>query len=168
MTTRASASAGNRQGTVRARGVGLARPSLARGRCRGRAADAGRLSRYRWAGGGPPLRRPSARVSRSARNWPGLRGRCTDRRKRVTGTVAGTPRIVRVGPSTHKGTRRSFLTAPQRPLRRKHLRDPPLCAELLPTLAGLTARARPKARPDGRAASYASAVRPAKLATSTV
>ena len=37
-------------------------------------------------------------------------------------------------PSARKGTRRSFLTAPQKPLRRKHLRDPPLRAEPLPTL----------------------------------
>jgi hypothetical protein len=35
MTTRARASAGNGRGSVRAWGVGLARPSLARGRCRG-------------------------------------------------------------------------------------------------------------------------------------
>jgi hypothetical protein len=37
---------------------------------------------------------------------------------------AGTPRIVRAGPSSVKGTRRSFLN----PLRRNDLQDPPLSA----------------------------------------
>ena len=51
-----------------------------------------------------------------------------DAGRKVTGTGrrAGTPRIVRAAPSTRKGTRRSFLTAPQRSLRRKHLRGPTL------------------------------------------
>jgi len=61
---------------------------------------------------------------------------------------AGTPRIVRVGPSGVKGTRRSFLTAAQkRP-------SGPTLERWRPNAdpAGLTARARPKARPEGRAA----------------
>jgi hypothetical protein len=80
------------------------------------------------------------------------RARCADRREKDHIHRAGTPRIVRVGPSTRKGTRRSFLTAPQNLLRRKHLRDPPLRAETSADPAGLTAGARPKARPDRCAA----------------
>jgi hypothetical protein len=56
---------------------------------------------------------------------------------------AGTPRIVRVGPSTRKGTRRSFLTASQ-----KASSGPTLARGATADPAGLTARARPKARPD--------------------
>jgi hypothetical protein len=52
---------------------------------------------------------------------------------RMSQRPAGTPSIFHVGPSTRKGTRRSFLAAPHKPLRRKHLRDPPLRAEPLPT-----------------------------------
>jgi hypothetical protein len=61
------------------------------------------------------------------------RARCAYRRAKGHRQRAGTPRIVRVDPSTRKGTRRSFPNAPQKPLRRKHLRDPPLRAEPLPT-----------------------------------
>ena len=60
---------------------------------------------------------------------------------------AGTPRIVRVGPSTRKGTRRSFLTASQ-----KASSGPTLARGASANPAGLTARARPEARPDQRAA----------------
>jgi hypothetical protein len=88
----------------------------------------------------PAVARPSS--SRQVRQSP----------RRMHSDRAGTPRIVRVGPSTVKGTRRSFLTAPQNPLRRKHLWDPPLTPETFAAPAGLTARARPKARPDKRAA----------------
>jgi hypothetical protein len=51
MSTRARASAGNGRGPVRARGAWLGAPSLARGRWRGRAADAGPLSPHPQAGG---------------------------------------------------------------------------------------------------------------------
>jgi len=61
------------------------------------------------------------------------RAECADRRAKGHSHRAGTPRIVRADPSTRKGTRRSFLPAPQKPLRRKHLRDPPLRAEPLST-----------------------------------
>ncbi len=93
--------------------------------------------------GTPPQhipRRNAPWVMRSA-SWPSRssRAKCAGRRTEDHRLRAGTPRIVRAGPSTHKGTRRSFLTAPQEPLRRKHLRDPPLRAEPLPTL-----------RPDGK------------------
>jgi hypothetical protein len=64
---------------------------------------------------------------------------------------AGTPRIVRGGPSTRKGTRRSFLTAPQ-----KASSGPTLARGASAAPAGLTARARPEARPDGRAANLRS------------
>ena len=54
--------------------------------------------------------------------------RCANRQMKGPQAPAGTPRIVRAGPSSVQGTRRSFLTTPQRPLRRKHLRDPPWSA----------------------------------------
>jgi hypothetical protein len=84
------------------------------------------------------------RVGRAGRHAPGtpIAGR------KVTAHRAGTPRIVRVGPSSVKGTRRSFLTASQKRSsgptleRRRPNADP----------AGLTARARPEARPETRAA----------------
>ena len=79
--------------------------------------------------------RPSP--SRQARRKP---GRCHSHR-------AGTPRIVRVGPSSVKGTRRAFLTASQ-----KRSSDPPLSAGVSTDPAGLTARARPEARPEVHAA----------------
>jgi hypothetical protein len=50
----------------------LGAPSLAQGRCRGRAANAGRLSRLSAAGGGPPLRRTRHRATRT-RPRPSLR-----------------------------------------------------------------------------------------------
>ena len=59
----------------------------------------------------------------------------------------GTPRIVRAAPSTRKGTRRSFLTAAQ-----KGSSGPTLARGASGDPAGLTARARPKARPETRAA----------------
>jgi hypothetical protein len=80
--------------------------------------------------------RPSA--SRRVRQSP---GECHSPR-------AGTPRIVRTGPSSVKGTRRSFLTAPQKRSSGPTL-DP---GDLSASPAGLTARARPEARPDRRAA----------------
>ena len=55
------------------------------------------------------------------------------------------PRIVQIGTSTRKGTRRSFLTASEKPLCRKHLRDPPLRAEPPPTRRAL--RQGPGQRP---------------------
>jgi hypothetical protein len=42
------------------------------------------------------------------------RARCADRRAKGHRHRAGTPRIVRAGPSSVKGTRRSFLTALQK------------------------------------------------------
>jgi hypothetical protein len=72
--------------------------------------------------------------------------------RKVTVTRAGTPRIVRVGPSARKGTRRSFLTAPYKPLR-KASSGPTLACGASADPAGLTARARPKARPEAHAAS---------------
>jgi hypothetical protein len=42
------------------------------------------------------------------------RARYAHRRENVTVDGAGTPRIVRVGPSSVKGTQRSFLTASQK------------------------------------------------------
>jgi hypothetical protein len=89
-----------------------------------------------WARDGPrPWRRPAASSLRGAR-----RGRGAERRASVPASRrpvaarrhasfrqrtqpisaedqasgAGTPRIVRAGPSSVKGTRRSFLTAPQK------------------------------------------------------
>jgi hypothetical protein len=59
----------------------------------------------------------------------------------------GTPRIVRAAPSTRKGTRRSFLTAAQ-----KGSSGPTLARGASGDPAGLTARARPEARPQRRAA----------------
>ena len=56
---------------------------------------------------------------------------------------AGMPRIVQGGPSTRKGTRRSFLTAPQ-----KASSGPTLARGASTAPAGLTARARPEARPE--------------------
>jgi hypothetical protein len=52
----------------------------------------------------PPAPRPGRQHSRRVRQSPGS----------VTATGAGTPRIVRAGPSSVKGTRRSFQTAPQK------------------------------------------------------
>jgi hypothetical protein len=74
-------------------------------------------------------------------------GRPTSRQafcRRATSHIAGTgmPRIVRAAPSTRKGTRRSFLTAPQ-----KGSSGPTLARGASGNPAGLTARARPKARP---------------------
>jgi hypothetical protein len=59
----------------------------------------------------------------------------------------GTPRIIQVGPFSVKGTRRSLLTASQ-----KGSSGPPLSAGAFADPAGLTARARPEARPEARAA----------------
>jgi hypothetical protein len=63
----------------------------------------------------PAPRRNAPWVTRSA-SWPGgsSRARCAGRRMKGHRRRAGTPRIVRVGPSSVKGTRRSFLTAPQK------------------------------------------------------
>ena len=107
---------------------------------------------------------PHPAAPRTRRNAPGMC--CAGRADRAGGDAPDAPvagrkvtdtgperRALSVsGPSTRKGTRRSFLTASQKPLRRKHLRDPPLRAETSADPAGLTARARPKARPCTRAA----------------
>jgi hypothetical protein len=52
---------------------------------------------------------------RNRGNWPGRppRQACRLLGERYS-TEAGTPRVVRGGPSSVKGTRRSFLTAPQK------------------------------------------------------
>ena len=70
-------------------------------------------------------RRNAPWVTRSA-SWLGRssRARYADRRMKDDSHRAGTPRIIRAGPSSVKGTRRSFL----KPLRRNDLRDPPLSA----------------------------------------
>ena len=87
-----------------------------------------------------PMPRPAARTRPS-----GTR-ELRDRRKGHQ-HEDGTPRIVRAAPSTRKGTRRSFLTAPQ-----KGSSGPTLARGASSDPAGLTARARPKARPDRRTA----------------
>ena len=86
---------------------------------------------------------------RATRAGPGrhARAECADRRAKGHSHRAGTPRIVQVGPSSVKGTPRLFLTASQ-----KRSSDPPLSAGASADPAGLTARARPKARPETRAA----------------
>ena len=60
-------------------------------------------------------RRNAPWVMRSA-SWPGRssRARCANRQAKGHRHRAGTPRIVRVGPSSVKGTRRSFQTASQK------------------------------------------------------
>jgi hypothetical protein len=68
------------------------------------------------------------------------------------GGGGGTPRIVRAAPSTRKGTRRSFLTAAQ-----KGSSGPALARGASSDPAGLTARARPQARPGAHAANLRSA-----------
>ena len=110
------------------------------GQCRAVAARGGGDSRRRWRAAWPtsscaiahrrgPLpaapmprappqhapRRNAPWVTRSA-SWPGRssRVRCADRRTKDHSHGAGTPRIVRVGPSSVKGTRRAFLTASQK------------------------------------------------------
>jgi len=55
--------------------------------------------------------------------------------------MATVPRIIRVGPSTRKGTRRSFPTAPQ-----KASSGPTLARGATADPAGLTARAGPEAQ----------------------
>src|SRR5262249_43342643 len=50
----------------------------------------------------------------SSRTRPSLSGRVRLPPREGTKRWAGTPRIVRVGPSSVKGTRRSFLTASQK------------------------------------------------------
>jgi hypothetical protein len=59
----------------------------------------------------------------------------------------GTPRIVRVGPSTRKGTRRSFLIRSAQTAPQKASSGPTLARGASADPAGLTARTRPKARP---------------------
>ncbi len=84
-----------------------------------------------------PMPRPAARTRPS-----GTR-ELRDRRKGHQ-HEDGTPRIVRAAPSTRKGTRRSFLAAPQ-----KGSSGPTLARGASSDPAGLTARARPEARPRG-------------------
>jgi hypothetical protein len=92
----------------------------------------------------PPLRT----VGRAFRaSCPGRRATCADRPAKGHSHRAGTPRIVRLGPSSLNG-------APRPRCARTRLRravDPgDLCRP-----AGLTARARPQARPEARAANLA-------------
>ncbi len=84
-----------------------------------------------------PVPRRAARTRPSGRASYAIAGK-------VTRTGDGTPRIVRAAPSTCKGTRRSFLTAPQ-----KGSSGPTLARGASSDPAGLTARARPEARPRG-------------------
>jgi len=131
----------------------------------GRAAHRGRGGSFRRALRAGALRRaelprPVAPVTGRMRRPPYLPGAATVRedqavrhapaaalpRERHSGG-GGTPRIVRAAPSTRKGTRRSFQTAPQ-----KGSSGPTLARGASSDPAGLTARARPKARPGMRAA----------------
>jgi hypothetical protein len=88
-------------------------------------------------------------LCRATRAGPGrhARARRANRRTKATVTRTGTPRIVRGGPSSVKGTRRSFLTASQ-----KGSPEPTLDPGASADPADLTARARPEARPEARAA----------------
>jgi hypothetical protein len=86
------------------------------------------LARQRTGAGRCPPRRypPHPLQQHPARHAPWItrtvrtdravvaRRMCRSPGERVRGTGAGTPRIVRVGPSSVKGTRRSFLTASQK------------------------------------------------------
>jgi hypothetical protein len=76
-------------------------------RCLRPAVPAPAASRY-------PLQR--AQGDRASTSWPSRRSaaRCAGRRAKGHRDWAGTPRIVRGGPSSVKGTRRSFLPAPQK------------------------------------------------------
>jgi hypothetical protein len=86
---------------------------------------------------------------RASASWPGPPSTCRACcRVKGHGDHAGTPRIVRGGPSSVKGTRRSFLTTPQKGSSGPALERRSLCAA--PT--GRAARARPEARPYERAA----------------
>jgi hypothetical protein len=100
----------------------------------------------------PPVPAATSPEPRGA-SWSGRQAacRCASRREKGQLTGAGTPRIVRVGPSTRKGTRRSFLTASQ-----KASSGPTLARGATADPAGLTARARPEARPRVRAANLCS------------
>jgi hypothetical protein len=69
----------------------------------------------------PPRHRPQpipavTSQCRATRAGPGrhARAECADRRAKDHSYRTGTPRIVQVGPSSVKGTRRSFLTASQK------------------------------------------------------
>ena len=111
----------------------------------GRGAAAGRLPRSRRQAGtgsnAPPVTAPT-RAGRAVVLTPDVQSP-----RESHGIGAGTPRIVRGGPSTLKGTRRSFLTASQ-----KASSVPTLARGATADPAGLTARARPEARPGRRAA----------------
>jgi hypothetical protein len=70
-----------------------------------------RLSRHRPQ---PVPRRNAPMSHHTSRTCRRAHARCADRRMKTTATRAGTPRIVRDGPSSVKGTPRSFLTASQK------------------------------------------------------
>ena len=112
----------------------------------GSAASAAGLNRAAAPGG--PGDRPHAVPAVSAGVAPAAEARpSTSHQVRQSpgkghGQRAGTPRIVRAAPSTRKGTRRSFPTAS-----RKASSGPTLARGASAAPAGLTARARPKARP---------------------
>jgi hypothetical protein len=106
----------------------------------GRGGAAGRQPR-------PPRRRyrlQRAHSDRVGASWPGRRSDAVraDSHEKDHRRWAGTPHIVRRGPSSVKGTRRSFLTAPQ-----KGSSGPTLECRSLCRPSGLTARARTEARP---------------------
>jgi hypothetical protein len=95
----------------------LARERIVAGRC---------PSRRCPAPGRSPHSAVTHRRSCAPRAGPGRSARagCADCRMKGPSDGAGTPRIVRAGPSSVKGTRRSFL----KPLRGNDLQDPPLSA----------------------------------------
>jgi hypothetical protein len=88
---------------------------------------------------------------RATRAGPGrhARAECADRRAKGHSHRAGTPRIVQVGPSSVKGTRRSFLTASQKGSSGSALERRSLC---LP--GGPDGEARPEARPESAQRTY--------------
>ena len=94
-------------------------------------------------------RRYAYPMTATALNWPGRSpcARCPDRRAKGHGDQAGTPRIIRGGPSSVKGTRRSFLNASQKGSSGPALERRSLCHP-----SGPVGKARPKARPYRRAA----------------
>ena len=112
-------------------GERAARGPVISGKGRRGLAVAGRQLSPRPSGGSPTARRaaphglprhrpqPVPAVTprrRATRAGPGrhARAECADSRAKGHSHRAGTPRIVQVGPSSVKGTRRSFLTASQK------------------------------------------------------
>jgi hypothetical protein len=138
--------AGKGGGESRRRWRGSLARCLQRGSAPARAA-ARRAVTPHPAAAHPAVTHRGSRAARAGRAGRLVQGTPVAGRK-VTGTRAGTPRIVRVGPSSVQGTRRSFLPAPQ-----KASSGPTLERwRPLPTRRGLTARARPEARPYRHAA----------------